>query len=166
MMHDDASLRVRAYEPRDRAACLAIFDSNVPGSFLPFERAAFAEFLDRADRAYLVIEGDGGAIVACGGYAVAPGTTTADLCWGMVVQERQGTGLGRMLVEQRLARIAAHPAITRVAMNTSHHTQAFYERLGFTTARVTENGIAPGLHRYDMILDADIIRSHYSEVIE
>lgn len=158
-MSGDAPLRVRAYEPRDRDACLAIFDSNVPGSFLPFERPAFEEFLDRADRDYLVIERDGG-IVACGGYAVTPGTTTADLCWGMVVEDRQRTGLGRTLVEQRLARIAADTTITHVAMNTSHETRAFYEKLGFTTVQVTTDGIAPGLHRCDMIMDAERLRSH------
>ena len=157
MLHDTA-LRVRAYERADRDACLAVFDSNVPDSFLPFERPAFEEFLDREDRAYLVIE-VGGAIVACGGYAVTPGTTTADLCWGMVLEDRQRTGLGRMLVEQRLARIAADTTITHVAMNTSHETRAFYEKLGFTTVQFTTDGIAPGLHRCDMIMDAERLRS-------
>jgi ribosomal protein S18 acetylase RimI-like enzyme len=145
--------RVRDYRATDRDACLAVFDSNVPGSFLAFERASFAAFLDRDDRGYLVVEDGAGAIVACGGYAVANGTTTADLCWGMVLQECQRSGLGRILVEQRLARIAADPRITRVAMNTSQDTRAFYEKLGFTTTHVIPDGIAPDVDKCEMVLE-------------
>lgn len=96
---------VREYRSSDRAACLAVFDSNVGGSFLPSERPDFAAFLDALPGPYFVIEDDG-VIIACGGYAAnAESSDTADLCWGMVQRELQ---------------------------------------------QVVPNGIADGLHRYDM----------------
>jgi ubiquinone/menaquinone biosynthesis C-methylase UbiE len=75
---------LRNFAPADLSACLAIFDSNVPEFFVPAERAAFASFLAALPGPYLVVQ-QAGEVVACGGYAVEPGTATADLCWGMVL---------------------------------------------------------------------------------
>jgi GNAT superfamily N-acetyltransferase len=143
-------VRLEGYRPTDRAGCLAIFDSNVPDSFTLAERPHFAEFLDHLPGPYLVLRTGAGEHVACGGYAVAPGTTCADLCWGMVVRAWQGRGIGRLLAEARIERIRADSMITDIALNTSQHTRAFYERLGFTTESVTIDGFAPGLDRCDM----------------
>lgn len=145
-------MRVRPYAAADRSACLALFDGNVPEFFVPGERADFAAFLDALPGPYLVVEDDAGAIVGCGGYAVTPGTTTADLCWGMVARERHGTGLGQLLLEARLRRIHADRAVDAVALNTSQFTRGFYERVGFVTERVVPDGFAPGLDRCDMRL--------------
>ena len=145
-------MTVRDYLPADRAACLAVFDSNVGGSFLASERADFETFLDTLPGPYLVIE-ENGVIIACGGYAPneeAP--DTADLCWGMVRLDLQGTGIGKLLVGARLNRIRAGSAFSSVFLKTSHETAPFYERFGFVTQQVVENGIAEGLHRYDMKL--------------
>jgi len=49
---------LRPYTAADRAACLAVFDSNVPASFAPDERAAFAAYLDGAGARYLVLADD------------------------------------------------------------------------------------------------------------
>jgi GNAT superfamily N-acetyltransferase len=146
---------MRPMTPADRGACLAVFDSNVPGSFIASERASFESFLDALAGPYFVLEDASGGVVACGGYAVTPGTRTADLCWGMVTRERQGTGLGRVLTERRLARIREDVAVGAVALETSQHTRAFYERLGFVATQVEHDGIAPGLHRCVMRLDIE-----------
>jgi ribosomal protein S18 acetylase RimI-like enzyme len=143
-------MRVRDYQTGDLRACLAVFDSNVPLFFKPHEREQFVADLPLIER-YLVIEA-GDAIAGCGGYAVRTGTTTADLCWGMVRRDLHGAGLGRRLLEERLKRIQEQPGITKVALNTSQHTQRFYERYGFVTVQVTRNGYAPGLDRCDMLL--------------
>lgn len=145
-------MRVRDYTIADRSACLVVFDSNVPEFFVPPERADFAAFLDALPGPYLVAEDGSGTIVGCGGYAVTPGTTTADLCWGMVARERHGAGLGRLLLEARLERIHRDPTADSVALNTSQHTRGFYERYGFITERVVPDGFAPGLDRCDMRL--------------
>ena len=145
-------MRVRPYTPADRAACLAVFDGNVPAYFVSEERRAFADFLDDLPGPYLVVEDEGGAVVGCGGYAVVPETRTADLCWGMVALHRHGTGLGRLLLDARLEAIRADPRAGAVALNTSQHTRGFYERRGFVTGRVVPDGYAPGLDRCDMRL--------------
>jgi hypothetical protein len=54
-----------------------------------------------------------------------------------------------------LERIQDDPSFTRVLLKTSEDTAAFYQRFGFVTQQVVENGIAEGLHRYDMKLDMD-----------
>lgn len=145
-------MRVRDYTTADRSACLAVFDSNVPRYFVPVEREQFAAFLDALPGPYLVVEDEAGHVLGCGGYAVTPGTTTADLCWGMVRLERHGTGLGQLLLDARLERVRADAAVEAVALNTSQHTRGFYERLGFRTERVIPDGFAPGLDRCDMRL--------------
>lgn len=146
-----ASRRVREYVPDDLPAVLEIFDSNVPAYFTPEERAALEGFLDDLPGPYYVVESEG-SIAACGGYAVVAGESRADLCWGMVRAEFHGLGLGRLLTEYRI-NVARHdPRVTHVILNTSQHTQGFYEKLGFTTESVTKDGFAPGLDRYDMRL--------------
>lgn len=151
MIRDD--LRVRAYAPDDRSRCLAIFDGNVPSSFTPAERPAFERFLDELPGPYLLIEDASGDLIACGGYAVVSTAPRADLCWGMVARDRQGSGYGRLLTELRIEGIRGFSDVSEVIMNTSQHTRAFYERLGFVTVSVTPDGFGPGLDRCDMRLD-------------
>lgn len=147
-----AYARLRDYAAHDRDGCLAVFDSNVPAYFMTAERDAFAAFLDELPGPYLVLTDAGARIVACGGYAVVPGTGVADLCWGMVDQQRHRTGLGRALTEARLRRIRADGNAHEIALNTSQLTQAFYERMGFVTVEFVPDGFATGLHRCDMRL--------------
>ena len=147
----DGGIRVRDYSPADRAACLAVFESNVHGSFLPSERAEFETFLNELPGPYFVlVEPMSGRIVACGGYAISPGSTTADLCWGMVERGRQGLGLGRMLTEIRLQRVRKDSDATAVALRTSQQTRGIYERLGFSCDRTVPDGIAPGMDTCEM----------------
>lgn len=141
----------RPYEPKDREACLALFDSNVPRFFDPSERAGFEGFLDRLDSPYQVIERDG-RIVACGGQAMKPDGRTAVLCWGMVEQGLHRQGLGQALTEARLAAARALPGATSVWLDTGVHTTGFYERFGFVIEGVVRDGYAPGSDRYDMRL--------------
>jgi GNAT superfamily N-acetyltransferase len=145
-------MNIRDYTPADRAACLALFDSNVPDFFVEEERAGFAEFLDDLPGPYLVIVDEAGAVVGCGGHAVTPGTRCTYLCWGMVRRDLHGTGLGRLLFDARLDAIRADPGVDEVALDTSQHTRGFYEKRGFVTESVLRDGYAPGLDRCDMRL--------------
>ena len=104
-------MRVRDYSPGDFAACLALFDSNLPEFFLASEREEFVSFLAAQPAPYLVVENEAGRVVACGGYALAAGTATADLCWGMVSRPYHNSGLGRLLLRSRLEGIDAEPAV-------------------------------------------------------
>jgi GNAT superfamily N-acetyltransferase len=81
-----------------------------------------------------------------------PGSDTVDLCWDMVARSLHGEGLGRLLVEERLARIRADGTVRAVTLNTSQRTVGFYEAFGFVVERVVPDGYAPGLDRCDMRL--------------
>ena len=142
----------RPYRPSDADACLAVFDSNVPVYFAPAERPEFAAFLAEMPCAYLVGEAADGGVVACGGWFHAPerGDGTAGLAWGMVRRDWHGRGVGRLLLEARLAGVHAAPGVRTLVISTSQHTERFYARAGFeVTARVAD-GHAPGIDKVDM----------------
>src|SRR6266536_5178451 len=148
-------LTLRPYEPRDRTACLALFDSNAPPFFAPEERADFDSFLDHPPGAYLVVEGERGAVVGCGGVTASPRTGLGELTWGMVARAEHGKGIGRFLLRARLFLLAERDKITYVRLDTSQHTRGFFEREGFVVKSGTADGYAPGLHRYEMALSID-----------
>ena len=143
---------IRAYRADDRDACLALFDGNSAHYFAPSERADFAHFLDHEAAAwgFQVAEQDG-RIVGCGGMAIDAEERTAHLCWGMVERHLHRQGIGTALVRTRLDR-AAEAGARAVRLDTSQHSRAFYERLGFVSEGVTANGYGPGLDRVDMVL--------------
>ena len=144
----------RAFVPEDRDACLAVFDSNVPKYLAPEERAEFFEFLNDVndrDCRYLVLVQDG-SVVACGGLFIEPHKHTAALSWGMVDRTLHRQRLGSRLTEARLAQARTIPGIEQLTLATSQHTQGFYARFGFVATRVTPDGFAPGLDRWDMVL--------------
>jgi hypothetical protein len=136
---------------------MALFESNVPSSFLEEERSMFGEFLDPLPGPYFVVEDSAGHPVGCGGLASRDGEE-ATLCWGMVDFQRHKEGVGRVLLRVRLAVAARMPGISRVGMNTSNETAPFFEREGLRTVKVTENYFRPGLHRHDMVCELDATR--------
>jgi N-acetylglutamate synthase-like GNAT family acetyltransferase len=145
------SRHVREHVADDLRAVLEVFASNVPGYFTNDERAAFEDFLQDLPGPYYVMEAEG-SIVACGGYAIVADESRADLCWGMVRGDLHGVGMGRLLTEYRIDAARHVARVGHVCLNTSQHTQGFYERLGFTTESVTKDGFSPGLDRCDMRL--------------
>ena len=144
----------RPYTADDFSACMAIFDSNVPTFIAAEERADFREYLasiDGKERPCLVLTLDG-SVIACGGLIIETEKRQARLSWGMVGREHHGKGLGTRLTQARLALVRATPSIAEVGLATSQHTHGFYERFGFTVAKITPDGLAPGLNRWDMTL--------------
>ena len=96
---------------------------------------------------YYVVEVEG-ELVACGG--VATSGSSMHLCWGLVHPDWHHRGLGRKLVDHRLAWAKNQPELEVVELCTSQKTAAFYERFGFETIEFTPDGFAPGHHRHDM----------------
>jgi ribosomal protein S18 acetylase RimI-like enzyme len=145
------ALHLREYTSADRDACLAIFDSNRPRYFADHERAEFAEWLDKPDRAsYSVIEIDGD-IVAAGGIFYCPKQNHVGLAWGMVHNALHGQGIGRRLTEFRVEQMGQQFAELEQRLATSQHTFRFYEKMGFTLTNVTADGFGKGIDRYDMV---------------
>ena len=148
--------KLRPYRSTDRAACLALFDSNTPSSFLPHERAEFVEWLEALDAGdsdehaeYLVIE-DAGPVVACGGIWWTEPADPAGFAWGMVARHLQRRGHGTLLVRARLERLR-ELGVREVRLDTSQHTAPYYARFGFEVVKRTQGGYGPGLDRVDMV---------------
>lgn len=144
---------IRLYTPDDYAACLAIFDSNMPKFVDPSERSDFESFLNTraVETGYLVVT-ESDSVIACGGLTVPDTNGTAYFSWGLVDRKRHGQGIGRKLAEARLEAARQTGGIHKVAMDTSQLTFGFYEKFGFRTTKVTKNGYGPALDRYDMEL--------------
>jgi ribosomal protein S18 acetylase RimI-like enzyme len=142
----------RAYSDPDRAACLAIFDSNAVQFFSPGDRAEFEGFLGAPPGFFGVLCEDEGHVVACGGIRVRDNGETAGLTWGMVHAGRQGEGLGKALTRCRLLKLIEFPGVKRVVLNTSNRTVDFYLKLGFRVLKHIPDGYRSGLDRYNLEL--------------
>ncbi|MBZ4422051.1 GNAT family N-acetyltransferase [Myxococcus sp. RHSTA-1-4] len=143
-------MKLRPYTREDRDAVLAVFRSNIPGSFEPHEEPEFLRFVDTAPGPYWVVE-EAGRVVACGGIAWKDGRV--DLCWGMVEQALHRQGIGLALTAFRLRQACEVPDAREVHLNTSSDTVGFYTRLGFSVDRTVEDAIRPGLHLLYLHLD-------------
>ncbi len=145
---------LRRYEDADLAACLAVFDSNVPKFFAPHEREGFASFLGDLERfavQYYVLV-DGPRVIACAG--VGRRDDEARMCWGIVDGTRQGEGLGRLLLLVRLVR-GAELGARRAGLDTIPSVAPFFEREGFVITGGEDDHYGPGIHRRDLLLMLD-----------
>ncbi len=142
---------LRPYLPTDRAACLGLFESNVPEYFDPAERTGFEAFLDDPDCPYFVMEHNE-AIVGCGGYALAQQDSLASLVWGMVRRDSHKLGLGRFLLLYRLREIGKADGIQIVRLDTSQKAEPFFRKQGFKATGVVKDGYGPGLDRIEMVM--------------
>lgn len=145
-------MELRNYQTKDQESCLALFDSNVPHFFAPHERTEFAEFLMTSTDPYFVVADDQGYIIGCGGYYVNRERAAAGLTWGMVNSRLHRQGVGRFLLLVRLRHISQEADVRSVFINTSQHSHGFFAKVGFVVESIVENGFAPGLHEYKMIL--------------
>jgi tetratricopeptide (TPR) repeat protein len=147
---------VRDYTRNDRAACLALFDCNVPPFYSPTDRPEYERYLDNMPGPYVVIE-DEGVVVACGGFARSSDEANGvSLTWGMVARDRQKSGFGQLLLLERLRRIARSDREPLVVNNTNQRAAGFFERFGFKTVKIVKDYTAPGfdLHKMHMPLEA------------
>jgi predicted GNAT family N-acyltransferase len=146
-------MKFRSYKRDDLEKVVAIFRSNIPKYFGPGEEGGLRDFLaDRRSSDYFVCEIDG-KIVGSGGIALNDDRTVS-LCWGMIVREHLGTGLGRELTEFRIrAAYAKHGSIPLV-ISTSQHTRGFYEKFGFRLTEHTPDGFGPAIDMCKMRMEA------------
>ncbi|MFL5350915.1 MAG: GNAT family N-acetyltransferase [Hyalangium sp.] len=135
-------LFIRRYRSEDWAACRALFEGNIPTFFTEAELATFEEYLERPEGPYLVIENATGQPVACGGVAFR-GAGEVSLCWGMVDVHRHREGIGRVLVQVRLALASRLPGILRAYTKTADGNVPFFEREGLRPVSVIEGYFRP-----------------------
>lgn len=147
-MNDE--VRFRDYDPRDRPACLALFDANCPAFFAPNERAEYGDFLDEIEGGYEVCLLDGAVVGAFGLIEGEPGEEPS-LRWIMIDPTRQGQGIGSAIMRRVVSRARTDGArLVRIA--ASHRSAPFFEKSGAKAVRETPDGWGPGMHRIDMEL--------------
>ena len=139
---------LRPCSPDDLAACIALFESNVPDDFGARERTDCLAGIDEEGTRYFVLEDAGGALLDCGGYAAHPRAGTAGLVWGMIRRDLHGPGPGTRLLAARSARIRAQGRFNCVLVETTPMSQGFFARFGFAVERVEADGFGGG---YDLV---------------
>ena len=138
------------YEPRQRDACLALFDQNCPEYFAPNERAEYAQFLDAAPPGYLVAVDDD-ELVGAFGLIDAGCAGRLRVNWILLAPSAQGRGLGAAIIRAAIERtLAANVAVIEIA--ASHRSASFFAKFGAQAIRRQDDGWGPGMHRVDMEL--------------
>lgn len=146
-------IAIRPYAEADREAALAIFDSNLPEYFGVGEREWFADSLDDLDGPAFLVTVDGEA-AAFGGYEVWDYYNKALLVWGMAARRHHKSGLGRLLLFERLLRIARERPPTRyVTVDTSPLVSPFFRHCGFELTSVWAGGYRSGLDMHELRYD-------------
>lgn len=146
-------MNILLYTPAFREQCMQLFESNLPKFFAPEERTQFSDWLDHdAGKDYYVVE-EQGRIVACGGVFLDDVTGEAGLSWGMVDAAHHGRGIGRQFTMHRIALLKKQYPDAVYKIETSQHTAAFYEKMGFRTLEVIPDGFSKGYDQYNMVLE-------------
>lgn len=78
----NALVQIRAYQPGDMEACVAVLRSNVPLHFPASDEAEFRAFFADLPGPYFVVAAGDGAVVACGGIALEDVSDCAQLTGG------------------------------------------------------------------------------------
>jgi GNAT superfamily N-acetyltransferase len=132
---------IRPYEPRDRDACLAIFDSLTPAFLDTSARPHFEAWLDDPSGPFFVLEHDD-VRVGCGGYTVD--ATEATLHWGMVRADCQGKGIGRFLLMYRVREIGRTGNVAMILAHSPAPSVGFFEKQGFRANGISIPSSLPG----------------------
>ena len=144
----------RRYETKDRAAVLAIFDSNLPDYFGAGDREWLEETLDDPDGPAFVVDVDG-IPSAFGGYEIWEHYDKALLFWGMVARAHHGSGIGKLLLFERLLHVAtsAEPTTRYVTVDTSPQVSPFFQHCGFELTSVWPSGYRSGMDMHELRFD-------------
>lgn len=128
---------------------MEVFRLNVPAYFSPSELAALSEYLDQERELYYVIE-ENELVVGAGGINFEEGKRIAIISWDMVHPEQQGKGLGRQLLNHRLAEIKKINAVEKIIVRTAQLTFEFYKKSGFKLLDIKMDYWAEGFDLYYM----------------
>ena len=140
-------MTIRAFHKNDSPALIDIFRQNSPAYFSPQEEQDFITYLEKETEDYFVVEIDQ-AVVAAGGINYQDEDRLAFISWDLVLPSYQGQGIGRKLLEHRLAWIKRKRPTYKIIVRTSQFTEKFYEKCGFVIKERADNFWAPG---YDLV---------------
>ncbi len=142
------------YLAMHREGCLAVFNSNAGRYFAPFERGLFAEFLQArafSEPFFVLLESE--RVIGCGGYYRQDGTIY--LNWGMIERSQHGIGHGQFLLDRRIEQIRTECVGLPIRIETTQHTQGFFQKNGFDVISCAPDGFTAGLDRVEMEREAE-----------
>ena len=139
---------ILSYENSNKQRLLEIFDSNVPSYFDPSERQQFIDYLQKVPKNYFVFS-RAGRIVGSGGFLFRS-KIEGRIVWLMVDQSVHNKGVGRELMHYFEDEIKRQVELKLISLMTSHHTDQFYNKLGYRTIRTENDFWAKGMHLYYM----------------
>lgn len=144
-------LRFIEYSPEYREQCLQILKSNMEKYFSPEEIADFERFLvdETPQSPYFLLLKDQ-HLVACGGYEID--NDKAFLRWGMVDNDSHGSGLGAILLKERIQHIRNNHQSIAIHIYTSPVARDFFIKKGFIVGSIEKDGLAEGIDRVNMRL--------------
>jgi GNAT superfamily N-acetyltransferase len=146
----------RPYLRTDRATCLCLFDANCPEFFAPGERLDYASFLDASPAGYeLCLVND--EVVGAFGLTVND-RLRRTLSWMLFSPSAQGLGFGSAVMA-RVITLAISVGLEAVGIAASHKSAPFFTKFGALINRFTTDGWGTGMHRVDMVLPIQRLRS-------
>jgi ribosomal-protein-alanine N-acetyltransferase len=135
------------------------FISNVPDYFTEPEITQYENWLnllqEEKDHSHYYVAVSGNTLVGCGGFGYEAKNNSVTFAWGFVHRNFHKQGFGKLLLTYRLNKIRELYPGASIVLDTTQHSCPFFERFGFVTVKVTENGYSTGMHRYDMVLHVD-----------
>lgn len=144
----------RRYTDDDREAVLTVFDSNLPEYFGAGDRDWLLETLEEPDGPAFVATVDD-RVAAFGGYEVWEHYNKALLFWGMAIRRHHGSGLGKLLLFERLLHVArlTDPPTRYVTVDTSPLIAPFFRHCGFEETAVWPEGYRSGMTMHELRFD-------------
>ncbi len=147
------SMKFRKYNPEDKQALVNILLSNCPKYFIESDKSDLIDFLDNyADDNYLAVEVDD-KIIGCGGHYTK--VNAHGIAWVMFqhgsLGHRQLLPTADKFYQEIECRIKAEGNLYDIHISTTQLMEKLFNRYGFKTVSIVENGFGQGLHQYDMV---------------
>jgi N-acetylglutamate synthase-like GNAT family acetyltransferase len=147
----DLLIQIREYHPNDHDQLIQLMKLNIPHYFDDSELSEFSFYLKEEIEDYFVVEADA-KIVGCGGINYEAEQYRAVISWDMIHPSFQGKGIGKALLDHRIARVKSQAHLTELLVRTSQHTWVFYRKSGFELMFVKKDFWAKDIDLYQMVM--------------
>lgn len=148
---ENIKLIIRPYQKTtDQNAVIQLLKSNIPQYFAENELEDFEHYLQEEIEQYFVMEIDK-TIVGSGGINFENYRSIAKISWDIIAPTYQHKGLGKQLLQYRLAFIRSIPTVKSIRVRTSQLAYTFYEKNGFILKDIHKNYWAKGFDLYTMM---------------
>lgn len=127
-------LQLRPYSLLDRNACREIIRSQIGSYLADGEDKDYEWFLDKVEEGiadiYFCIAVNGDETIGCGGVWIEDEIAT--LCWGILKAGHLSKGVGKSLLQHRLAWVRENRSqVKSILCDTAPKTEGFFAKFGF-----------------------------------